>query len=405
MKLLKITTFYPSYLNDFYRKQPGLAQKSYSEQKAALDYDAFGWADFWSNALTPLDYEVMEIAFNAEAMQRAWAKENSISNPASINLGKIVLAQTNKFKPDVLWFDDHNVDILKAIRSEVSSIHLVLGWAGSSIPRSNVWRYIDLILSCAPETVEYFKNAGLPAAQLHHGFDPRINERLKARSKQIDFSFIGQLIRSNQFHLQREYLLEQLATRVGIDIFSPSEDLGWKDDLRAYLMAGSYGGMKVLKAVGVPESALRTLPIIGRAVDLSSRPLRPVNPVLNKFMKPGIFGLEMYQVLRDSKITLNVHADSSPRFASNMRLFETTGVGTCMVTDWKDNLPGLFETDKEVVTYKTVDECVNKVTWLLDHSKEREDIAHAGQSRTLRDHSFAHRALILNKIIKDKLGE
>lgn len=404
MKLLKITTFYPSYLNDFYRTHPGLAQKSYSEQKAALDYDAFGWADFWSNALTPLDYEVMEITFNAEAMQRAWAKENSLSNPDSINLEEIVLAQTNKFKPDVLWFDDHNVDILKAIRSEVSSIHLVLGWAGSAIPRSNVWRHVDIILSCAPETVEYFNKAGLPAAQLHHGFDPRINERLKARSKQIDFSFIGQLIRSNQFHLRREYLLEQLATRVGIDIFSPSADLDWKDDLRALAMAASYGGMKVLKAVGVSEFTLRTLPLIGRAVDLSSRPLCPVNPVLIKSMKPGVFGLEMYQVLRDSKITLNIHADSSPRFASNMRLFETTGVGTCMVTDWKDNLPELFETDKEMVTYRTVDECVNKVTWLLDHTKEREEIARAGQSRTLRDHSFAHRALFLNEIIKDKLS-
>ena len=62
MKLLKITTSYQSYLKDFYGKHSGLAEKSYLEQKSALDYDAFGWADYWSHALTPLGYNVMEVA-------------------------------------------------------------------------------------------------------------------------------------------------------------------------------------------------------------------------------------------------------------------------------------------------------------------------------------------------------
>jgi spore maturation protein CgeB len=75
MKLLKLTTFYPSYINNFYACHPKLANKSYFEQKMALNYDAFGWADFWSEALTPLGYEVMEIVANAMPMQKAFAKE------------------------------------------------------------------------------------------------------------------------------------------------------------------------------------------------------------------------------------------------------------------------------------------------------------------------------------------
>ena len=43
-----------------------------------------------------------------------------------------------------------------------------------------------------------------------------------------------------------------------------------------------------------------------------------------------------------------------------MRLFEATGSGACLVTDWKENLGELFEPDVEVVTYRSVAECVKK---------------------------------------------
>jgi len=402
MKLLKVTRFYRSYLKNFYRKHPGLADKSFAEQKAALDYDAFGWADYWTNALTPLGYEVMEITYNAKPMQQAWAKENSLSPRRGAELENIALAQAKSFKPDIVWFEDFNDDLLHAIRAGVPSLKVVLGWVGSAVPRTKAWRHMDLILSCAQESVEHLNKNGFPSAQLHHAFDPRINGRLMKGPKQTDLSFIGQLVRLSKFHMEREYLLEQLATKIGIDIISPSADWGWKDDVTAPMIAAAYYGMKALKAVGVPGSALRALPI-GKVMDFPPKSLRLVDPVLKPFLKPGVFGLQMFQVLRDSRITLNVHADSSPRFASNMRLFETTGVGTCMVTDWKANLPELFEPDSQVVTYKTADECVEKISWLLDHPKEREDIARAGQARTLREHTFAQRALLLNEIIQKQM--
>jgi hypothetical protein len=274
---------------------------------------------------------------------------------------------------------------------------------GSAIPRTDLWRYLDLALSCAPESVEHLQKIGMPAALLQHGFDPRINERLKDRDKKFDFTFIGQLIRRSEFHLQREQMLEQLATKIGIDIFSPSAEFGWKDDGKYLLKSSIYGVLQLFKSLGISEASLRSLPILRTKVDLLSRPLRPVNPVLKTFLRPGVFGLDMYQLLRDSHVTLNIHADSSQRFASNMRLYETTGVGSCMVTDWKDNLPELFNPDKEMVTYRTADECLEKVSWLLQHPRERAEIAKAGQARTLRDHTYARRAIQLDRIIRSKL--
>jgi hypothetical protein len=76
MKLLNVTTNYPAYLNKFYAKRPGLEQSPYIEQKAALDHDAFGWADFWENALRPLGYDVVEIIANVSSRLKKHGPEN-----------------------------------------------------------------------------------------------------------------------------------------------------------------------------------------------------------------------------------------------------------------------------------------------------------------------------------------
>ena len=68
----------------------------------------------------------------------------------------------------------------------------------------------------------------------------------------------------------------------------------------------------------------------------------------------------MFQVLRNSLLTLNHHGDLRP-FANNMRLFEATGVGTLLITDWKENIHAMFEPGKEVIPYRSPEECVELV--------------------------------------------
>ena len=86
-----------------------------------------------------------------------------------------------------------------------------------------------------------------------------------------------------------------------------------------------------------------------------------------------------------------------------MRLFEVTGAESLLLTDWYENLPDLFQPDTEVVCYKSVEECLEKVNWLLDHEKERAGIAAAGHARCLRDHNFDIRAARLDEIIREHL--
>jgi len=112
------------------------------------------------------------------------------------------------------------------------------------------------------------------------------------------------------------------------------------------------------------------------------------------------WGREMYEVLRRSKITLNHHIEVAGPFANNSRVFEATGTGTLLITDWKKNLYEMFEADKEVVTYRTPEECIELLSYYLDHDEERESIARAGQQRTLRDHTYYQRMGELVEIVR-----
>jgi spore maturation protein CgeB len=62
-----------------------------------------------------------------------------------------------------------------------------------------------------------------------------------------------------------------------------------------------------------------------------------------------------------------------------------------LVTDAKRNLDKLFDVGREVVAYEDTNDLVEKIHFFLSHEEERERIAHAGQQRTLHDHTYLER--------------
>jgi hypothetical protein len=124
------------------------------------------------------------------------------------------------------------------------------------------------------------------------------------------------------------------------------------------------------------------------------------SPLFGK-VAPALWGRDMYALLRRSNITINHHGDVPP-FANNMRLYEATGMGCLLVTDYKDNLHEMFEPEREVVTYRDGAECVDKILFYLDERNrgERDKIAAAGQRRTLHEHTYQARMKHLLELIR-----
>ncbi len=409
MRLLKLGIYHPTYLLNFYGQRPELESRTYDLQHRSLIDDRYGSSDFWTRALTKLNYETADTIANAKFLQTTWASENDLKFSDNDWLFEIAAAQIKKFRPDVLLVADYStftVDFLKTIRRECPSIRLVLGWCGAPYNDLSVVREWDIALSCVPEMVADFRSNGIRGYHINHAFEPRILDQLSPKPEpNIDFAFTGSILRRNQFHLERERLLLHLVKCTPLQIWSDIDRPSFKQRGNIFGRRKAYDVVAAARKAGISDRSLNALPLVRKIARWNEPPDGKQfidKQITNRTLKP-IFGLEMFQQLRNTRVVFNNHIDISPVSASNMRLFETTGVGSCLLTDWKKNLPELFEPDKEVLTYRSAEECVEKVNYILEHEDERRAIAEAGQRRTLRDHTFGNRAARIDEIIRESL--
>ena len=410
MRLLKLGVYYPTYLRQFYADRPGLAGQSYTAQHAALIADRVASSDFWTSALRRLGYDTCDTVANAEPLQRQWAVEQGVPFDDRY-LFEITRAQVLAFKPDILLVADYShfgPAFLRELRQQCPSLRLLLGWCGAPYRDLQTMRAWDVALSCIPEMVDEFRTAGLDAVHVNHAFDPGLLDQLAARSDSpASFTFLGSITKVARFHQERERIIRQLIDhtplQVWADVGPPRAAPGTADHLRQI----ARHAVSVARRAYVPERAPQTMGVLGRATKWD-RWLHPdrgeVDPAIRRRARSPLFGLPMFQQLRDSDVTLNTHIDASPRSASNMRLFEGTGTGACVLTDRKPNIRELFEPDSEIVTYQNADEAVEKYRYLEAHPVERASIAARGQRRAHSEHTFVQRAAIIDQVIERKLA-
>jgi spore maturation protein CgeB len=411
LRLLKITTNYPNLLRQFYSNRSKLKSQPYAVQHAALMSYAAAWGDFWSVAFSKLGYETGEIVSNAEPMQKQWARERGVAYEEASWILEITTAQVKAFRPDVLFVNDYvtyTAAYLRRLRDECPSLRLVLGWCGAPYIDETVFNAYDVVLSSVPELVKDFRDRGHRCLHVKHAFEPRVLERIDGHAAlDTDFAFIGSVTKRDNFHLAREELLLSLIEQTPLTIWADFHTPTLRERGGMLMRHAAYDAVQMARRARVPEGALRVAPPVKKVLRWERRPEwgAQVDPRLLRRARPAKYGVDMFQQLHNSRISLNTHIDISSCYASNMRLYEATGVGSCLMTDWKDNLPELFEPDTEVVTYRSAEECVEKVRYLLEHERERSAIAEAGQRRVIREHTFDHRAAEVHELIRHYFAE
>src|SRR5574341_449828 len=384
MRIASFDTYSPDVLRLIYEKAPGLETRPYAKQIQAVYDLGFGRADFLPMRLRQLGHEVDQFIANSENLQRRWALEHGLSLPlpsnhdrsrlkglfrrgytslnwrARFNSGRVpekwetetVAAQVKALNPDVI-FVCNVLHLPPAFLKDLKEDRrLLVGEIAYPIPRDLDLRPYDLLLSAAPNYVKRFRQAGAKAEVLRLAFEPSVLQELDPNPGREGIVFIGNI---SGHHQERIRLLEKVCRRTSLSCWGAGTE------------------------------------------SLDSRsPLRDL-------FQPPLWGYEMYRKLRQAQIALNIHVDIAEGHAANMRLYEATGVGTMLLTDWKENLNDLFDVGTEVVAYRTPDECAELAEYYLDHPAEREAIAAAGQKRTLRDHTYQHRVEELTTILERHL--
>jgi spore maturation protein CgeB len=401
MKIAILTFLYRQSLDAFYSTHPSIGSVPYSEHCRLLNDTMSLWASGWDHALSESGFEVLNIAVNAQPLLASWAAENSYN---SADPKEIAAEQIRRFRPDIIWYDYSDLRYLKDIKSSLNSLRLVLGWAGSAIVNYETFRETDAVISCAPESVVAIQKAGINAYHLHHAFDPHINSYIREVQNRKGLSFIGQIIRSGEYHTERERLLKKLCAEIDISIYSPAYLYGTSELFLTPLRQGAYMFSRLARLAGLSGLFAKN-DRMRKVIELREMPRFPFDKSLRKKLKPPVYGVEMYRQIAGSQVVLNIHADSSPQYASNMRLFEITGAGSCLLTDWKKNISELFEPDRDIVTYRSAEECLEKARWLMNHREESEAIAKRGRERTLKSHTYLNRVPAFKEIIAKHLRQ
>lgn len=383
MRILILDTHYQESLRLAYENDPRLAQQTSRDQLQSIYETGFGRADFLPLNLTKLGHQAEQFIVNAQPIQIRWAAENGLRIQTSrstllrvqqrlkreverlrprpgipgMNVPpwelEVVEAQARAFKPDVIFVCDVRYLPAHSHRALKSYTRLLVGEMAYPIPPALDLGPFDLIVSAAPHFVDRLREAGARSQMLRLGFEQTVLDRIGNQPKDVELAFIGSV---SDNHQQRLELLEELSRQTPLSCWG--------------------AGVESLP----PDSPLR-----GR-------------------VKPPLWGYDMYGQLQRSKIALNIHIDMAEQFAANMRLYEATGVGTMLLTDWKTNLHEIFALGSEVVAYRSIEECVELVKYYLANDREREAIAAAGQKRTLCEHSYYHRMQELIEILNHYLA-
>ena len=403
-KFQEITTLYPLLMKEVIDGNPNYQSLSYEELHEKVENIWFGTANL-SEQIKSLGNEAHKTIYtNFEPLQKAWAKEHNIDYREKNWQKEIVIAQVKAFQPDVLWLKDlyfcgHS--LRQALREACDKKVLMIGWRAAPTPDYSIFGDLNLMLSCVPHFVERFQQHGVKAVLLLLGFEHAVLEVVKPKeNRELDFTFVGSVGDANGIHSQRYRTIEQLMDSTCLQVWGIVEELSLK---RKFIKKTIYQSNKFLRNIGVSQESLAKIPLLRRGKNWRTDPTLPSlkqrHPA--RFHEP-LFG-KNYQIMANSKIVFNSHIDAAENYAGNMRLYEATGMGSCLVTDWKKNLHELFEPDVEVVTYGSTSEAIEKVQYLLEHEEERKAIARAGQARTLRDHTYAQRAIRLDEIIQQEL--
>lgn len=348
MKIFLAAYYYPPFIASFIGKYPDLDQLSYEQMMLRLKNEYFADTHSAEHWLLKNSFSAHMSVINVEVIQRQWAKENKVSYSEQNWMEEILLAQVNHFAPDIFYTECihvHTKGFLNEVKKKVKQLSAWVSFPFSSLPTAPLF---DLILTSTKDYTVKFRSMGIASEYLLPAFDPRIHEKLGELKKSIDFSFVGGI---SDLHKNRWEALNYLCANTKIKLWG----------------------------YGLPQ-----------------RDSNPISRLLKKdpfenirsHHQGEVWGLEMYKILGSSYITFNIHEALLKGDVGNMRMFEASGMGTLLLNDHGNNLSELFEPDKEIVTYRSIPEAVEKFNYYIQRKDKAIEIGKNAQKRTLTQYNY-----------------
>lgn len=103
---------------------------------------------------------------------------------------------------------------------------------------------------------------------------------------------------------------------------------------------------------------------------------------------------ELAEVYNSSKINLNI--TTSGKSSINYRVFEILASGGFLLTDEREDLKDYFKISKQLETYSSVEDLVDKINFYLKNLNIAQKIAQLGKFEVAKNHTYSARAKSCN---------
>jgi len=335
-------TFYESYIETFYKERPWLINAPFATQMEELYRDGFCVMHVHAPQLINLGARATWVVANCAPSQVRWALENNILIDPVDWKEQILRAQIAAFNPDVLYSLNPIDFDSKFIRSLTKRPKAVIGWRAADIPAHVDWGDFDLIVSHLSVCREQALRIGAKSSAYFHPCVPTfLGDITTSTLREFDVVFAGQWTPQ---HHHRNLIINAVA--------EASEREGF-----------SFG------------------------LFLSSNG-QELPPAVSRCNRGARWGLQMYRALKSGRIVLNAEIDLAKGEAGNLRLFETTAVGSFLLTEYQLNIERYFTPNKHIDTYSSIPELLEKIRFYLKHDELREQMALASQAHVRSEFSL-----------------
>lgn len=335
MKIFQTIHKYPPHIPQFEKKYEVSDEMDFNTLLRFVIEDGYCSTYILKPALEHKQDEVFYTMWNYERLQWKWADENSLKTR---NLTEIKLAQIEEYKPDVFYNFSAFCDgeFIKRLGKRTSRKDIY--WNGIIQPTPMTFPEYEAQISLHRPYVEYWRKHGLQALELQPGI-PTNWSQFDSSKKSIDVLFYGQYFKGmfdNRNSLIEDLLRHQLESG---------------RDIRCHL---TYTEQR---------------PTIFRIPKLPwTRISAPFVTFPSKLVReeslPPLYGDMLYQTIAQSRIVVNAYTNDNRDYKSNMRLFESIGLGAFLISE-EGNYPDGFEPGVDFYTYRNSVELVAQIERVL----------------------------------------
>ena len=364
MKIAFLSSIYIDHLEQIYRKISDLHKKSFDKQNRTIRNETICSMGEWPSHFEKCGIEALMLCVNNKYLQNKWCMENDFV-PKSENIDfEILLEQLKRFKPTHLFVFGasyyYEKNRLNVIVNECPSIRKKICWYASPESNIDVFNDYDIVLTPSRELKNVLIKTGINSRVLDHAFEPKSLELIDAKKRKNKLCFIGSLTVGNRWHQKRIEYLEAISKEIDIDIYASIIKPSFYHKFKKTFISYRH---HICNFINNYQQSIDKINYYADKDNLPKYDILTESNILGR-IKPPVYGLDMLNVLSSYTITFNKHIQVTGDWACNMRLTEAAGVGTCILTDIKNNNKNYFGKHINYCTYSTIDDLVSKYKYL-----------------------------------------